>query len=1123
MRTGRLKIRAFTLLLVALLAVASLLLAGNLVQSPSVQRWLIERLSAEVGYEINSGAVELSFWHGLALDAKDVTVSAPDSSFRFHAGHLMFVLDTIPLLHGRIVPTQFGASGLDIALAAGSSRLTGASFPTKETVLDCLNRVIAVPPVSLDKVSIKIGGEEACLENGRIETSRISGTERSRMFTVEGDLVFDGSKAAFSVAGEAVKTPDEKRDAFSVHFDMKASGLKAECARNFYGLSFSQGSGRAKVSGKGLVPGDFSFDAHIEASGLKGAFAEGNRSFPFDFSRLSVLLKGELSEDFCVFDHLGLSTSAWSLDGQARVQLRDGMPEACSISLAGPFMSYGEFKNLVPHEFLPAWLHDNILGRMRGGEVKVDRFALKGSFDELREFDLAADPSLLDLALDWNGIRLDVAGAQMPFEGVQGKLGITGGRLDLTGLGGRFGASKVQQASFSAAPLWDPDKYLSEIEGVFELKDLVRQQGMFFVPERVRTGIEPFEDMEGTAAGNVNAQYLTDGSGLRLLKSGLSFRDCSFVHCSVPLPVQLENANIAFEKSGKAVVQASGMLGASEISVSGSMDPGRVFLAEIGGRVDFEELIGCGSGGAWPSANFTGKTPFSGSLSASKDGWRADGEVSLVNLGVRIENASMAFDQAGDRLAFRIEGVSGRSFEISSAQAHLGRSVLNFSGGWNLKTRNTFQLRVTSERFDTSDARLRIYGSEESLSAVLAGGLSLKNGPDGGGIMLNGDVAGEIASSMDIFRGFTIDGCRFSVRFDGRSAAIDSFEGRAGGGVFTVSGNLEGWERWDGDFSVQARDINTTGLFSENLKTAAAAFRSGLPASLRDTNIVVSWVLERTKWNRMLFDRIQAESRLKGPMLYLDSYNVRWVHGSVNGCGTLDMKTGPVVHLSGGLELDSQPLEILLHGSGVGEKMPAGKLTLEAVFSTGGSSSKELLGRLSGGARLVMTQGVIRESRVVLRVLEKLSLQQFFQRRPPDVPKDGFYFERFEADIPFSAGIAEVKEAVMKSPVFNSTGSGTIELQTGQLDFDVHVQPLGSVDSLVSRIPVLGYILAGEDSTVLVYRFSVYGNISEPVVEYVPLKHMGRSAAGYIERMLKTPGRILKSLSGAGEGAESKD
>ncbi len=60
MRTGRLKLRAYTLLFVLVFLAAAILLAGSLVQFHPVQQWLIERLSAAVGYEISSGPVNLS-------------------------------------------------------------------------------------------------------------------------------------------------------------------------------------------------------------------------------------------------------------------------------------------------------------------------------------------------------------------------------------------------------------------------------------------------------------------------------------------------------------------------------------------------------------------------------------------------------------------------------------------------------------------------------------------------------------------------------------------------------------------------------------------------------------------------------------------------------------------------------------------------------------------------------------------------------------------------------------------------------------------------------------------------------------------------------------------------------
>lgn len=1122
MRTVRLKFSAYTLLYALAFLVAAVLLAVSLVQFHPVQQWLIERLSAAVGYEISSGPVNFSFWRGLALDAHDVTVESPETSLRFEGEHVKFVLDPGELLKGRIVPTQFGASGVDLTMPDLPAPVLDPSGISSEILGVCINRLLHVPPVSLKEIRIKLGGRKVFFEGGYFE-SGFNGQDRgSRSLSAGGIVGFDETEVPFSISGQFERAADEKEDLFSFDLDLQISELKAAWVRDFHGLSFTQGTVNVRASGKGTVPGGFSFDTSIETAGLKGFYTRTHRRFSFYFPGFMATLKGRGTEDFCDINYMNLSTPEWSLTGEAAVELTDRMPEAFSISLNAPFMPYEEFKNLVPAAYLPGWLSEKILNCMSGGEVRVDRFGLEGTFHELRKFKFSNNPAFLSLMLTWKGIKYEVLGAEIPFEEVSGRLKLQEGNLEISDVSGTFGASGVHGGGFTASPVWKPERYLAVVGGDFELGDLYHQQNMFFVPERVRNALAPFDFVQGTTAGSIHAEFIPGNRGLRLLKADLSLADCGFAHRDLPLPVQGARGAIDCQKKGNIFLDATGFLGNSELSISGSLSISGGLQAKVEGLADVNELIGRTFKLIQPPVRFSGKVPFSGSLVTRNDRWSADGELSLKDLGVHGENVSMLFEDAAGRMSFKIGGIFGQSLQISSAEARFGRSSLNFTGAWGSTMPGKLDLQVSSEYFNTSDAGVHIHALGDAFSGILAGNLDLGISPDADIFMLKGAVTGEIESSIDVFQGFFLSGCSFSLGFDNRSVAIEYFRGIAVGGAFNISGNLEGWKRWSGELSVHVRDMNTAGLFSANTKAATIGSETGMWRFVQEADLGLSCFLERTTWNRMLLDRVKVESRLKEGILHLDSYNVLWDHGSIKGSGSVLMHTDPEMHFSGDVEMKSQPLETLLYGSGSAGELLSGDLTMEAVFSTGGRTRKELIKGLSGEASLLMTEGVIRETRVLFQVLERLSLQQIFSGRPDDVRRGGFYFERIEAAVFLSGGIAQIESAVMRSPVFNSTGTGAIDLFNGRVEGDMHVQPLGSVDALVSRIPLLGYILAGEESTVLIYRFKVSGKISDPVVEYVPLKDLGMSAAGYIKRMLLTPGRVFRAFSDALTGDENE-
>ena len=101
----RLKSILIPLLLLFLFFIGSLLLLNSLIQRPSVQHYLLEQVSKVIGYEIDSGPIEFSFWEGIGISARDFEVKLPEGHNKIAAARIMFTLDLRELIRGNILPT----------------------------------------------------------------------------------------------------------------------------------------------------------------------------------------------------------------------------------------------------------------------------------------------------------------------------------------------------------------------------------------------------------------------------------------------------------------------------------------------------------------------------------------------------------------------------------------------------------------------------------------------------------------------------------------------------------------------------------------------------------------------------------------------------------------------------------------------------------------------------------------------------------------------------------------------------------------------------------------------------------------------------------------------------------
>ena len=236
-------------------------------------------------------------------------------------------------------------------------------------------------------------------------------------------------------------------------------------------------------------------------------------------------------------------------------------------------------------------------------------------------------------------------------------------------------------------------------------------------------------------------------------------------------------------------------------------------------------------------------------------------------------------------------------------------------------------------------------------------------------------------------------------------------------------------------------------------------------------------------------------------------------HGALSVTGHVKGKGEPEMLFSSHIKMTKQPVKELLHSLGLEKEYIEGQLTLEGSFSAKGKDKKGLISSLVGSTNLLVEKGKIKKSHVIFKVLDFLSLQKIFEKRPSDLSKGGFYFETIKGHITVKEGVAETSNLIMKSPVFNAAAKGRVDLTKGRIDFDLGAQPLGTIDFLISNLPIVGYILTGKEKSLVIYYFKIKGPLSRPEVQYVPLKNLGDSFIGLFKRLLLSPGRLFEGIS----------
>ncbi|MCD6305130.1 MAG: AsmA-like C-terminal domain-containing protein, partial [Deltaproteobacteria bacterium] len=159
-----------------------------------------------------------------------------------------------------------------------------------------------------------------------------------------------------------------------------------------------------------------------------------------------------------------------------------------------------------------------------------------------------------------------------------------------------------------------------------------------------------------------------------------------------------------------------------------------------------------------------------------------------------------------------------------------------------------------------------------------------------------------------------------------------------------------------------------------------------------------------------------------------------------------------------------------------------------------------------------LEQGIVKKSNILITVLDSLSLQRIVEKRPAHLSKKGIYFQKIGAHVDLEKGVARSKDVVMRSPVFNAAATGEMDLRTKTIKAEIGVQPLGTLDFLISNLPVAGYLLTGDQEALFVEYFKVNGPVSDPKVEHMSLKSLGNGTVGFLSRLFLAPKRIYDRM-----------
>jgi len=252
---------------------------------------------------------------------------------------------------------------------------------------------------------------------------------------------------------------------------------------------------------------------------------------------------------------------------------------------------------------------------------------------------------------------------------------------------------------------------------------------------------------------------------------------------------------------------------------------------------------------------------------------------------------------------------------------------------------------------------------------------------------------------------------------------------------------------------------------------------------------------------------VQGTIELEGERALIRTLQGRIAGGSVRATGEVAWH-GEEWSFQAAFQEEGGRAEQLLAGFYNGKNEVTGTLSLGGTLTGRGEGKEGFRSNLGGNLKLAMLEGQLGRQTLTVRVLSLINIRELFDTKTLGTSSQGIPYQRLTGDIAIDRGVARTENLLLESRAFNLSAHGQVDLVNQTLDVNAAVKPFQSVDKVVTKVPLVGWLLSGKDGALIAGFYRVSGPLTDPTVTSVPVKNISRNVFGVFQRLLQLPEEV---------------
>lgn len=1054
------------LVIVALVAAFGTYAVNRLLHLDTYKTQIIDELQKALNRPVVYATGEFTLRRGPAFSFRQVVIKEKDGASDFLAAERIdFKLSLLHLFEKKVVLKEISLKSPTVSLV----RYKDGSF----NISDLLE--------TKKEESISPGIRDIWLDNGTIRlTDQAVSPQPLTLVMNNTDLYLDhlrrGRKAKFKLTtdltennrktpltfGGTVRLPKEGQPWSTVDLNVKiiAKGLHPEFYWPYYRtyVPFEQVTGQfdLDIDLKG-TPTAFTTAGEVRINGLRFSYPQVFHSV-LTPKELNLSYSLERTPSAVMVKSLNLKVDALKVKGSCDIlDINTKDPRIVAKATTAPFR-LEEFRGYVPYGIIVKDTADFIEQHIIGGTYRLDEGRLEGRISEIANMGIGDNYKVLSIrGRVERGIM--TFGSTVPlFSDIKGGLEMKGEDFILSGMTARFGSSpfslegRITELYAPKLPCTYP----------FTMTMKPNQPEIAWLMGRDWGKKLAFI---GDSTLKLSGNGSTSGYGLSgewdLGPAAYSYPD--FIRKPAGRPNSLSFQGVI----GKDEVKLTSLrynLAPLACSLSADYLYGKKQWLGINIRTnrfaaqDIAAMLPQASRyqtSGLIQASLQGESP---SGSPTDLGWK--GTVALAGFSFKPTEKVKTVSAINGTVTFK-----GTTLESSHLSVNLGSSTIQGRGSLAGFTKPTIRLSFSTPLLDPADLGLRVPQAGFKI-ARMAGSITLKD----------------------------------------NSLQIAGLSGQVNNSILSLKGTVQDLDNPNIDLTLLAPRL----VVEDLLLLTALEQEKPSPGPAPQVTLKATVRVDSGTALDIPFEQLKGVVMLENKILYLQPLEASLAGGKLSGTARIDLGTsGPERRLQTSYKLENASAERLLRALDVKKQEVKGTVFLQGELTAKGETGTDIKRTALGSARLRIEDGSLRRFSTLSKIFSILNVSQLLKFQLPDMVSGGMPFNEITGSFAIKDGVISTNDLYVDSDAINLTLIGSVNLAKNEINATIGAKPLQTIDKVVSRIPIVGWILTGKDRSLITAYFEAKGKLDDPSVNAIPVKAMTKGVFEIFRRIFELPARLV--------------